>query len=264
MTTNTTTIDPEITQALMCGRELVHTPRSKDLGQILELQIRGRTNKEIAYTLNLTQQRVDNTLRSFRKDYFTALSVKGLIPVGTQNVSEILKGINKPFYDLLSRSDQPLTDSEMLYCAYFISTGNSIDALVKAELDAGLIKGTEGGTGEIYSKNCLLRSEALKRKRNIQEEIRRLQHERLNINEINKDHLVALHMEMIDQLKDEGAPKNRSLIVKLLDQVNKLTGSYTAVIKTGEISADDVLDGMMAIMQEEKPEELQNEEITSV
>lgn len=244
----------------MCGKELVTTNRSKDLGDILELMIRGRTNKQVAYTLGISEQKVNNSLRSFKVDYFTALSVKGLIPTGTGNVSEILNGINKPFYELLSRSDQPLTDSEALYCAYFISTGNSIEALVKAELDAGLDK----GTSEVYNKNCLLRSEALKRKRNIQEEIRRLQHERLEIADINKDHLVALHMEMIDQLKNEGDPKNRTYIVKLLDQVCKLTGSYTAVVKTGEISADDVLDGMMAIMEEDKPEELQNEEITSV
>lgn len=245
---------------LMCGKELVTTPRSEHLGQILELLIRGRTNKQISYTLNIPQQKVDSTLRSFQKDYFTALSVKGLIPTGTRDLSELIDSINKPFYESLSRSDQPLSDSEMLYCAYYISTGNSIDALIKAELDSGLDKGTRA----VYEKNCLLRSEALKRKRNVQEEIRRLQHERLNINEINKDHLVALHMEMIDQMKDEGNPANRSLIVKLLDQVSKLTGSYTAVIRTGEITADDVLDGMMAIMKEDKPEELRDTEITSI
>jgi hypothetical protein len=244
----------------MLGRELVETPRSEHLGQILELFIRGRTNKMIAGILDIPQQKVDTTLRSFKKDYMGAMACKGLIPTNTKTLKDVINSVNKPFFDQLSRSDMPLTDSEMLYCAYFISTGNSIDALQKAELDAGLDKGSK----EVYDKNCLLRSEALRRKRNIQEEIRRLQHERLEINEINKDHLVALHMEMIEQLKNEGDPKNKGYIVKLLDQVNKLTGSYTAVIKTGDITADDVLDGMMAIMQEGKPEELQNEEITSV
>lgn len=245
---------------VMCGKELVKTPRSEHLGQILELFIRGRTAKQTAYTIGIQQSTVSQTLQSFRKDYFNALSLAELMPVGTASTKDIVDTINQPFYDLLSKPEHPLTDSEALYCAYFISTGNSVGALVNAELDAGL----HSSTKEIYHKNCLLRSEALKRKRNIQEEIRRLQHEKLDIENITKDHLVALHLEMINQLKDEGDPKNKTHIVKLLDQVNKLTGSYTAVIRTGEISADDVLDGMMSIMNDELPEELQNEEITSV
>lgn len=247
-------------ESRMCGKERVKTPRSEHLGDILELFLRGRTNRQVAYTLDIPQQKVDSTLRSFQKDYLASLSVKGLVPVGEASIERISQEINKPFFELLSKSDQPLTDHEALYCAYFTGTGNSIDALIQAELDVGLPKATT----TVYDRNCLLRSEALKRKRNIQEEIRRQQHEKLEIAGINKDHLVALHLEMIDQLKNEGNPSNRTHIVKLLDQVAKLTGSYTHVVKTGEISADDVLDGMMAIMEEELPEELQSLEVTSV
>ena len=159
----------------------------------------------------------------------------------------------------MSMPDQALSNEEMLYTALYVSTGNSLSAVKESGLDIGLDVNTSC-TQEIYDRNCLLRSEMLKRKKNIQEEIRRLQQEREEYRDATKDAMLDFHMSYIEQLKEEGDPKNKSLIVKLLDQVNKMQGFYTQVIKTQEITADDVLDGMKAIFDAERPEELDDSE----
>lgn len=231
----------------MIKTEQVDTNRAEILGQILELYMRGKTPQRIADILLLTKAQVNSTLASFRKDYLSTLSIRGIIP-RYQHLKEPIDEINKPFFALMSNPDEPLSNEEMLYCAFYVATGNSLEALVKSGMDVGLDKGTTS----IYDSNCLLRSEMLKRKKNIQEEIRRLQVERQEHREITKDRILEMHLDMIEQLKDEGNPKNRTHIVKLLDQVNKMQGNYTTVIKTGELDADDLLDGMLAIFEEEQ------------
>ena len=54
----------EETQKIMIGRELVETPRSEHLGQILELFIRGRTNKMISGILGIPQQKMTTTKKN--------------------------------------------------------------------------------------------------------------------------------------------------------------------------------------------------------
>lgn len=231
----------------------VSTPRSKHIGQILELYMRGYSDQQIATSLDLpSKQKVVSSLDSFRKDYLSTLALRGLVP-RYQHHRDILDDINKPFYELLTPPGEALGNHEMLYCAHYVATGNS---LTSTEL-AGFTDDLTSVTKAIRDTNTLLRSEVLKRKKNIQEEIRRLQLERSDMIDATKDHILAMHLEYIDQLREDGDPKNKSLIVKLLDQVNKMQGNYTTIIRTEEITADDVLDGMKAIFDAEMPEELQ-------
>jgi hypothetical protein len=66
-----------------------------------------------------------------------------------------------------------------------------------------------------------------------------------------------MHLEMIEQLREEADPKNKGYIIKLLDQVNKMQGNYQTKEMSTDISADDVLDGMLARAKEAKPKELE-------
>ena len=226
---------------------LIDTDRAEHLGQILEMFMRGHQPKYIGTALKIDHRKVQRTLTSFKKDYLSCLSLNGIIP-RYSDLNDAIDEINEPFYKLMSRSDQALSNEEMVYCSLVVSTGNSVKAVVDSGLDVGLVEATK----EIYKKNCILRSEMLKRKRNIQEEIRRLQKEREEYRETTKERLIDMQMTYLEQLQEDADPKNKSLIVKLFDQVNKLTGSYTTVIKTSEVSADDVLDGMLATFAEEQ------------
>lgn len=230
----------------------INTKRSEHLGQILEMFLRGIHPKDIAENLGITHQKVTYTLDSFRKDYLPTIASRGLLPAGDPNKT-IEQRINDPFQQMLSPLKGPLTNEEMLYCSLYVSTGNSLKAVVDAGFDVGLDKGTL----EVYNQNCLMRSEALKRKPNVQDEIRTQQKERMTQLQLDKDRVLYLHMSMIEQLQDEGDPKNRSYLVKLLDQVAKITGSYTHVVQTSELSADDVIDAMMHTMNEPLPPEIQ-------
>ena len=239
----------------------LYQPKEEYLGPVLELTVRNHSQQQIADSLGITKKKVQVIQQRFRKDYLAFLASKALIPkYYNENLPE--KDINKEFFDKLSRPDSALTTEEVLYCAFYVSTGNSIDALIRRGLDCGIEKGHE----DVYTSNCLLRSEMLKRKANIQEEIRRVQQEKHEYREINKDRILEMHLEMIEQLREEGNPKNKSYIIKLLDQVNKMEGNYALKIERTDISADDVLDGMLARAQVAKPPELhelyeENEEI---
>ena len=227
-------------------KDQVDTTRAEHIGQVLELYLRGKTPRNIAGILGIPDTRVRQSLSTFKTDYLSTLSINGIIP-RYENLGEALNKINEPFYLLMSRSDEPLSNEEMVYCALYVATGNSLKAIKESGLDAGLQD--QKGTEDVYQKNCVLRSEVVKRKSNIKVEIRRLQLEREEHQDITQDKLVTMHMAYLEQLQEEGDPKNKSLIVKLFDQIAKMTGAYNHVIKTQEISADDVMDGMMAEME---------------
>lgn len=227
-----------------------YLPRTQYLGEILELYMQGLTARKIGESLGISKQKVESILNSFRSDYLSTLSIRNIIP-RYRHLSESVDEINKPFFDLMSKPDEPLSNEEMLYVALYVSTGNSLEAVKQSGLDIGLDV-TANGTKSIYDNNCLLRSEMLKRKRNIQEEIRRVQLERQEYRDATKDRILEMHLEMIDQLREEGDPKNKTHIVKLLDQVNKMQGNYTTIIKTGDLDADDLLDGMLAAFETDK------------
>ena len=231
-----------------------YTVQDELLGPVLELTVRKHSQKQIAKALGITQQKVSRIQNTFQKDYLSHLSSKALIPE-SYNTNLPDKEINRPFYEMLSKVEEALTNEEMLYCAIYVSTGNSLEAVVQSGMDKGLERGHE----DVYRTNLLLRSEMLKRKSNIQEEIRRLQMEKQEYREATKDRILEMHMEMIEQLKDEGNPRSRPSIIKLLDQVNKMMGNYTSVERSSEISADDVLDSMLARAAEAKPKELTEE-----
>lgn len=232
-----------------------YTPREEHLGSILELTMRNHSAQQIADSVGISKQRVQRIQLGFKSDYLAFLSSKSLIPK-YYNEHLPVEEINEEFYGKLSRPDSPLTTEEMLYCAFYVSTGNSVEALQRSGLDCGL-KHSSVFTEEIYSSNCLLRSEMLKRKANIQMEIRRVQQERQEYRDITKDRILEMHLEMIEQLKEEADPKNKGYIIKLLDQVNKMQGNYQTKEMSTDISADDVLDGMLARAKEVKPKELQ-------
>lgn len=235
-----------------------YIPREELLGPALELEMRNHTRSQIAESLGVSKQKIDRILLSFKGDYLSYLSSKALIPK-YYNENLPVEDINKDFYGLISKQDQPLTTEEMLYCAFYVSTGNSVEALKRSGLDTGL-KVNESITKEIMDSNCLLRSEMLKRKANVQMEIRRVQQERQEYRDINRDRILEMHLEMIEQLREEGDPKNKSYIIKLLDQVNKMQGNYVQRVETSDISADDVLDGMLLRAKEAKPQELLEED----
>jgi len=226
---------------------MASTPRIDHLGPVLEAYMAGGTAGSIADKLDLTKQKVEYILSSFRHDYMSCLAVRELVP-RYESASDVIHGLNAEFYKLLSNPGSALSNEEMLYCAFYVSTGNSLQAVIDSGLDIGLKDGSVH-TKDIYVKNCLLRSESLKRKRNIQEEIRRMQMESVEIADLTKDKILAMHISMIEQLREGGDPKDKSNIVKLLDQVNKMQGNYTTKIVTGEITADDVLDAQIAIME---------------
>ena len=232
--------------------------REENLGAILEKYMRGLSHQQIANQLEITKQKVDYTLSTFRNDYLACLSVRELVP-RYQHHSDTIHSFNEQFYTLMSEPGSALSNEEMLYCAFYVAYGNSVKAIKDSGLDVGLCADSQ--TQSIYDKNCLLRSESLKRKRNIQQEIRRLQLEKLEIEDLTKDKILAMHIEMIEQLKEEGNANNRSNIVKLLDQVNKMQGNYTTKIVTGDLNADDILDTQLAIMEAGRPAELYLEEI---
>ena len=174
------------------------------------------------------------------------------------------QGVSEAFKRLLSKDDEPvLSEAEQKYAWYFVHTGNNDAAMKAAGLCVGLqIVEDELGKNKTSTKNTLaLRGYFLRSKPNVKKYIYELRERKLTDIQIDKEYIQLQLVTFIEQLQEEGNPKERNKLLRALELLGRtVPGTFTETINISEVKPDEALDKLLemsrSVMVHEKTKKL--------
>ena len=208
------------------------------------------TTQEIADKYNIAYEKVDRLIAKVYKSLQNVREIRMLMATqGNDKFSEIMRKkyvdsetINQVFLEKLSHPDEPLTDSEILFCEFLIEYGMDEEAIIKSKLDVGLKREQKAS----YLEGCKLRAFYLKKKPNIVSYIQKTRQANLGILEkYGKDYIQSQLITIIEQLGNIGDKSSLTHQLKALESLAKTVGAFEEKVVIESSNGDDALDRLI-------------------
>ena len=174
--------------------------------------------------------------------------------------------VNQSFLKLLSEPETHLlTDAEATYAWAYVHTGDPIESLKIAGLDAGLIKDKSKPSRFSFDAALRYRSLYLNAKPNVVAYIKELREKRLIDADVGK---ARVQSELVEQLESMKASpeigKHRSAILKTIELLGKTVGAFVDRVEVTEVDPSNALDQLIEMAKEAEVRELQEPKTTEV
>lgn len=190
---------------------------------------------------------------------------------GDWNLQKVMKEayidteeINTTFLSKLSKEDELLSDSELLFCEFFLEYGDEVKAIISAKLDIGLDKAQKSS----YKDACKLRAVYLKKKPNVRSYIYEMRKRNLEVlNEDGKSYIQSSLISLIEQLSKNTSTQTLSSRLKAIEHLGRSIGAFEDKVTVETVNGDEVLDRLIARAKEaqlERKEPIQLENGTEV
>ena len=208
------------------------------------------TTQEIAEEYNIKYESVDRLVSKVYKALQNVREIRMLMATQHDSkFSEIMRKkyvdsehINKSFLSLLSHPEEPLTDSEILFCEFLIEFGVDEEAVIKSKLDVGLKKDQKAS----YLEGCKLRAFYLKKKPNISAYVQKTRQANLGVlDKYGKDYIQSHLLTIIEQLGNIGDKSSLTHQLKALETLAKTVGAFEEKLVVETANGDDALDRLI-------------------
>ena len=221
-----------------------------------------RSAESIAKEYNVPSQTIHKIIRAFQADInnlsesYALIETQGIATPYTkydplQKAARRVihsEAINAPFLSLLSSEDDAvLSDAEHTYAWIFTHTNNNNKALIESGLDVGILRPKgEYRANSSYVNALKIRGYYLRHKGNIKQFILELREKNLSSLQLDKGFIQSTLVTEIEQMQDEGDPKNKGYMLRALELLGKtIPGAFSDTIRVEEVSPDKALDRLI-------------------